>query len=78
MKILDFVLKGKSDETIIINAHNCHPYQANDDMSGCAVGISLLMKLSRTKDRFFTYRLLISPEITDESVNQTESAFNFP
>lgn len=64
MKILDFVLKGKSDQTIIINAHNCHPYQANDDMSGCAVGISLLKKLSRTKDRFFTYRLLISPEIT--------------
>ena len=41
MKVLEYTLKGRNKETIIINAHNCHPYQANDDISGCAVGIQL-------------------------------------
>ena len=42
MKVLEYTLKGKNKETIIFNAHNCHPFQANDDISGCAVGIQLL------------------------------------
>ena len=49
MKILEYTLKGKNKETIIINAHNCHPYQANDDISGCAVGIALLKNLKNKK-----------------------------
>ena len=57
MKILEYTLKGKSKETIIINAHNCHPYQANDDISGCAVGIEIIKKLSKIKNRFYTYKL---------------------
>ena len=34
MKVLEYTLPGSSSETIIINAHNCHPFQANDDISG--------------------------------------------
>lgn len=64
MKILEYTLKGKSKETIIINAHNCHPYQANDDISGCAVGIDILKNLTKIKNRFYTYKLLIAPELT--------------
>ena len=30
MKVLEYTLKGKNKETIIFNAHNCHPFQAND------------------------------------------------
>ena len=63
MKVLEYTLKGKSDETIIINAHNCHPYQANDDISGCAVGIKLFQELKKIKNRKFTYTLLIAPEL---------------
>ena len=63
MKVLEYTLKGKNKETIIINAHNCHPYQANDDISGCAVGIELFKKLKKIKNRKFTYKLLIAPEI---------------
>ena len=63
MKILEYTLKGKNKETIIINAHNCHPYQANDDISGCAVGIALFKKLEKIKNRKFTYKLLIAPEL---------------
>jgi len=63
MKVLEYTLKGKNKETIIINAHNCHPYQANDDISGCAVGIQLFKNLKKIKNRKFTYKLLIAPEI---------------
>ena len=64
MKVLDFVLPGKTPETVLVQAHNCHPYQANDDISGCAVGIRLFQELLLKKDRHFTYRLLICPELT--------------
>ena len=64
MKVLDFQIKGKSKNTVIINAHNCHPFQANDDMSGCAVAISIFKELKKFKNLYYTYRLLISPEIT--------------
>ena len=63
MKVLEYTLKGKNKETIIINAHNCHPFQANDDISGCAVGIQLFKNLQKIKNRKFTYKLLIAPEI---------------
>jgi aminopeptidase-like protein len=63
MKVLDFTLPGESEETVIVNAHNCHPFQANDDISGCAVGIGVFLSLSRWEKRKFTYRLLIAPEL---------------
>jgi aminopeptidase-like protein len=63
MKVLDFTLKGESDETLIVNAHNCHPYQANDDISGCAVAISVFLALQQWESRKFTYRLVIAPEL---------------
>ncbi len=63
MKVLEYTLKGKNKETIIFNAHNCHPFQANDDISGCAVGIQLFKNLQKIKNRKFTYKLIIAPEI---------------
>ena len=58
------IKKGKSKNTVIINAHNCHPFQANDDMSGCAVAILIFKELKKFKNLYYTYRLLISPELT--------------
>ena len=37
MLVYDYYLEGSTKDEIIFNAHNCHPYQANDDISGCAV-----------------------------------------
>ena len=64
MKVLDFILPGTSDETIVFQAHSCHPFQANDDISGCAIGIRLFQNLASLKHRRYTYRLLICPELT--------------
>ncbi len=63
MKVLDFLLPGESSDTVLLNAHNCHPFQANDDISGCAVGIRTLQALSRLAHRRFSYRLVIAPEL---------------
>ncbi len=63
MKVLDAVLPGKTDATVLFNAHNCHPFQANDDLSGVAVGIELMQRLAEWPNRRFTYRLLVAPEL---------------
>lgn len=63
MKLLDFFLPGESPETLLINAHNCHPWQANDDISGCAVGIHVMRELIKFRHRKYSYRLLIAPEL---------------
>jgi aminopeptidase-like protein len=62
MKVLDYRLPGRSAETILLNAHNCHAAQANDDMSGCVAGIEVMRRLARRNNRY-TYRLIIAPEI---------------
>ena len=63
MQVYEYVVRGSTNEEIIISGHNCHPYQANDDISGCAVGISIMNKLKNIKDLHYSYRLLIGPEL---------------
>ena len=63
MHVYDYLLKGQLDDEIVINAHNCHPFQANDDISGCAVGIYLFKQLIKRKKLKYSYRLLICPEL---------------
>lgn len=63
LKVLDYLLPGRSQRTILLNAHNCHPFQANDDLSGCAVGIEVMKRLAAIPERRFSYRLIIAPEL---------------
>lgn len=62
MKCLEYVLPGKSRESIMLNANACHPGCANDDLSGCVVGINVMRQLAELPERRYTYRLLIAPE----------------
>jgi len=62
MKVLDFHLPGKTTDTILFNAHNCHAIQANDDLAGVAVGVEVLKTLQERDDNYFSYRLIIAPE----------------
>jgi aminopeptidase-like protein len=61
MLVADCVLPGEIPETIVINAHTCHPRQANDDIVGAAVAIHLFQALAR-QPRRYTYRLVLGPE----------------
>lgn len=62
MKVLDFVLKGDKSDIIILNAHNCHAAQANDDISGVVAGIEVIKRLRDRKKRRYSYRIIIAPE----------------
>ncbi len=62
MKVCEYVLKGELPDSIILNAHNCHPFCCNDDLSGVAVGIEIMRRLQKQTNRRFTYRLIVAPE----------------
>lgn len=61
MKVCDFFIPGKSEKTIVLNAHNCHAAQANDDIAGVVVGVALMKQLQKKKNKL-SYRLIIAPE----------------
>ena len=63
MKVLDYVLPGETSEIVLLNGHNCHPFQANDDLSGICVAIETVKRLSKLHKRRLTYRILIGPEL---------------
>lgn len=62
MKVLDYLLEGESTDTVILNAHNCHAAQANDDISGVVAAIEIIKRLETRKKRRFSYRIVIAPE----------------
>lgn len=53
--------KGRSDKTVVFNAHTCHPMQANDDLAGVAILVRLFQWL-KGRDTHYTYRLILAPE----------------
>ena len=63
MKVLDYLLPGENPRTVLLNGHNCHPFQANDDISGCAVGIAVMKRLAALPKRRYSYRLVVAPEL---------------
>lgn len=62
LKVLDYVVPGKSSKEYVVCAHLDHPGMANDDLAGCAVGVELFKQLRHMKLNF-TYRLLLVQEI---------------
>lgn len=62
MKVAEYVLPGDTEESIILNAHNCHAFCCNDDLSGVAVGIEVMKRLQKIPNRRYTYRLIVAPE----------------
>lgn len=63
LKVGEITAPGKTDETVVLCAHLCHPGMAVDDLSGVAVGIGVMRELlSGAERRRYTYRLLIVPE----------------
>lgn len=53
--------RGEWPETIVLNAHTCHPGQANDGMVGVASLVRLFQGLAARSTRY-TYRLVLGPE----------------
>ena len=56
----EVVLPGRTDEEVVVSSHVCHPSLVNDNLSGIAVAIELVRRLSERRRRF-TYRFLFAP-----------------
>ena len=56
----EYLIKGETEEEVLISTHVCHPSMCNDNLSGIAVASSLAWHLSRIKPRY-SYRFLFVP-----------------
>jgi aminopeptidase-like protein len=62
MKVLEKDSLNNSHQTVIVNAHNCHPYQFNDDLSG-VIGAVLLQEVAKEMQINTNIKSLICPEL---------------
>lgn len=62
MKVLEYVLPGETEDSIVMNAHNCHAFCCNDDLAGVAVGMEVIRELAKLPRRRFTYRFIVAAE----------------
>ena len=62
LKVGEWWLPGETDEVFVLQAHLCHPYLANDDLSGVVVALEVMRRLSERTNRQYTYLLLLVPE----------------
>jgi len=61
LKVGEWLLPGERQDGYVFCAHLCHPGQANDDLSGLAVGLEVMRQISQRR-RKWTYRFLVVPE----------------
>ncbi|MFB3924412.1 MAG: DUF4910 domain-containing protein [Syntrophales bacterium] len=62
LKVGEWILPGKSEQSIIFSSHLCHPAQVNDGLIGAAVGLCIMRGLAAVAERRYTYRLIVHPE----------------
>ncbi len=56
----EYLLKGETDDEVLLSAHICHPSLANDNLSGIALLTLLAKYLSKTRQKL-TYRFIFAP-----------------
>lgn len=62
MLVGELDLPGASQETIVFNAHTCHPGQFEDGFSGVALILELLEYLRALPHRRYSYKAILAPE----------------
>lgn len=68
MLVAEFILHGKSEDTVALLADYCHPGQVNDSFSGLVTFMDVLKEIKKNPLRNFTYSLMLFPETIGSSV----------
>ena len=61
MVIGEFYLKGKSKKEIFLSTYICHPYMANNEISGPTI-LTFLLNYFRNKKNYYSIRAVFLPE----------------
>jgi aminopeptidase-like protein len=56
----ELVVRGMSDEEVLVSAHCCHPALANDNLSGMVL-VGMLGQILSSLSPRYTYRFLVAP-----------------
>ncbi len=61
MTIADALIKGETEEEVLLSTYICHPSMASNELSGPLIS-SFLYQLLKTKKLRYTYRFIFVPE----------------
>ncbi len=57
----EYLVRGRSEEEVLVSCHLCHPSLANDNLSGITVATRLAELLGQGAPRRYSYRFLFIP-----------------
>lgn len=62
MTIAEAVIKGETEEEVLLSTYICHPSMANNELSGPLVTAFIFNELKKSGRKKYTYRFLFLPE----------------